>query len=163
MYSPNWPLLYTTSVVCKYYIYGLEDAQHLERVNLRFEKMDINASDSECQDAFVKVYLQVSADRAPGMRCCISGMLGWASHLFLEAEPIARRTPVIGLTPPKLLKAWQRLVIPQESVQGVWAFFLGPDSSGETGVFVQGTVVWHIFGAFDGISAKVLEWARGLY
>lgn len=59
VYSPNWPLLYTASVVCKYFIYGLEDAQHLERVGLTFEKVDINASDAECSDAFLKVYLQV--------------------------------------------------------------------------------------------------------
>lgn len=63
VYSPNWPLLYTTSVVCKYYIYGLEDAQHLERVSLSFEKMDINSSEPECQDAFVKVYLQGQEER----------------------------------------------------------------------------------------------------
>ncbi|XP_028968828.1 cubilin-like [Galendromus occidentalis] len=63
VYSPNWPLLYTASVVCKYFIYGLEDAQHLEKVRLNFEKVDINASDAECSDAFVKVYLQGQEER----------------------------------------------------------------------------------------------------
>ncbi|OQR78514.1 cubilin-like [Tropilaelaps mercedesae] len=63
VYSPNWPLLYTASVVCKYFIYGLEDAQHLERVGLTFEKVDINASDAECSDAFLKVYLQGQEER----------------------------------------------------------------------------------------------------
>lgn len=34
--SPNYPFLYTSKVVCRYFIYGMQDSQHLERVRLKF-------------------------------------------------------------------------------------------------------------------------------
>ncbi|CAG2175536.1 unnamed protein product, partial [Oppiella nova] len=45
VYSPNYPFLYHSNIVCKYYIYGLQDSQHLERVNIEFEKFEIPATD----------------------------------------------------------------------------------------------------------------------
>ncbi|KAL3204477.1 hypothetical protein MRX96_011486 [Rhipicephalus microplus] len=55
VYSPNWPLPYQANIVCRYYIYGMEDAQHLERVRLDFDKfhMDDHRADDahECTDA----------------------------------------------------------------------------------------------------------------
>lgn len=34
--SPNFPFPYIPKVVCRYFIYGMQDAQHLERVRLEF-------------------------------------------------------------------------------------------------------------------------------
>lgn len=34
--SPNYPYPYIQKVVCRYFIYGMQDAQHLERVRLEF-------------------------------------------------------------------------------------------------------------------------------
>lgn len=45
IYSPNYPFLYHTNILCKYFIYGLQDAQHLEAVRLEFEKFEIPAND----------------------------------------------------------------------------------------------------------------------
>lgn len=62
VYSPNYPFLYHSNIVCKYYIYGLQDSQHLERVNLEFEKFEIPATDpNECTDAYVRLYTQSHA------------------------------------------------------------------------------------------------------
>lgn len=41
IFSPNYPFLYHSNIVCKYYIFGIEDEQHLERVKLEFEKFQI--------------------------------------------------------------------------------------------------------------------------
>lgn len=41
IYSPNYPFIYYTNIVCKYFIYGLQDAQHLEKVNLEFERFEV--------------------------------------------------------------------------------------------------------------------------
>lgn len=34
--SPNYPYPYIPKVVCRYFIYGMQDSQHLERVRLKF-------------------------------------------------------------------------------------------------------------------------------
>ena len=41
VYSPNYPYPYMPKVVCRYFIYGMQDAQHLERVKLEFAKFEI--------------------------------------------------------------------------------------------------------------------------
>ncbi|CAG2120802.1 unnamed protein product, partial [Medioppia subpectinata] len=59
VYSPNYPFLYHSNIVCKYYIYGLQDSQHLERVNIEFEKFEIPATDpNDCTDAYVRIFTQ---------------------------------------------------------------------------------------------------------
>ncbi|XP_065293590.1 cubilin-like isoform X1 [Dermacentor albipictus] len=67
VYSPNWPLPYQANIVCRYYIYGMEDAQHLERVRLDFDKfhMDDHRTDDgpECTDAYLKLYMQGQEER----------------------------------------------------------------------------------------------------
>lgn len=34
--SPNFPFPYIPKVVCRYFVYGMQDSQHLERVRLEF-------------------------------------------------------------------------------------------------------------------------------
>ena len=41
VYSPNYPFPYLPKIVCRYFIYGLQDPQHLERVRLDFDKFDV--------------------------------------------------------------------------------------------------------------------------
>ena len=41
VYSPNYPFPYIPKIVCRYFIYGMQDMQHLERVRLSFDKFDI--------------------------------------------------------------------------------------------------------------------------
>lgn len=41
IYSPNYPFPYIPKIVCRYFVYGLEGAQDLERVRLEFEKFNI--------------------------------------------------------------------------------------------------------------------------
>lgn len=36
VFSPNYPYPYMPKVVCRYFIYGMQDSQHLERVRLQF-------------------------------------------------------------------------------------------------------------------------------
>ncbi|XP_033225459.1 tolloid-like protein 1 isoform X2 [Belonocnema kinseyi] len=59
--SPNFPFPYLSKVVCRYFIYGLQDFQHLERVRLEFLMFAIpgNAKgDSACTDGYLKLYLK---------------------------------------------------------------------------------------------------------
>lgn len=41
VYSPNYPFLYMPKLVCRYFIYGMQDSQHLERVRLEFAMFEI--------------------------------------------------------------------------------------------------------------------------
>lgn len=45
IYAPNYPFLYHSNIVCKYYLYGLQDAQNLERINFQFEMLQIPTKD----------------------------------------------------------------------------------------------------------------------
>ncbi|XP_066598102.1 tolloid-like protein 1 isoform X2 [Prorops nasuta] len=60
--SPNFPFPYFPKVVCRYFIYGMQDSQHLERVRLEFLKFTIPKSetkgDSACTDGYLKLYLK---------------------------------------------------------------------------------------------------------
>ncbi|XP_076296175.1 tolloid-like protein 1 isoform X2 [Lasioglossum baleicum] len=60
--SPNYPYPYIPKVVCRYFIYGMQDAQHLERVRLEFTTFKIpknkTTGDSSCTDGYLKLYLK---------------------------------------------------------------------------------------------------------
>lgn len=64
VYSPNYPFPYHAHVVCRYYIYGLQDTQNLEKVKLDFEKFEIPSNDNECTDGQLKIYLQGQEERS---------------------------------------------------------------------------------------------------
>ena len=56
VFSPNYPFPYQTNVVCRYFIYGMQDEQNLERVKLTFDKFNIPmATDHSCEDGYLKV------------------------------------------------------------------------------------------------------------
>lgn len=40
--SPNYPYPYIPKVVCRYFIYGMQDSQNLERVKLEFSAFEIS-------------------------------------------------------------------------------------------------------------------------
>ncbi|XP_043580060.1 cubilin isoform X1 [Bombus pyrosoma] len=60
--SPNYPFPYIPKVVCRYFIYGMQDSQHLERVRLEFRQFKIpknkTIGDSSCTDGYLKLYLK---------------------------------------------------------------------------------------------------------
>ncbi|XP_030573706.1 cubilin isoform X2 [Drosophila novamexicana] len=62
--SPNYPYPYIPKTVCRYFIYGMQDAQHLERVRLEFISFNIpkvehkDKSESNCTDGYLKIYLK---------------------------------------------------------------------------------------------------------
>ncbi|RXG58731.1 Facilitated trehalose transporter Tret1 [Armadillidium vulgare] len=62
VFSPCYPFPYLPKVVCRYFIYGLQDAQNLERVRLQFlETFDIPEipdAKTNCSDGFLRLYLQ---------------------------------------------------------------------------------------------------------
>ncbi|KAL1465829.1 hypothetical protein WDU94_005366, partial [Cyamophila willieti] len=59
VYSPNYPFPYLPKIVCRYFIYGMQDSQNLERVKLEFKKFDIPKGDKgDCSDGFLKLYLK---------------------------------------------------------------------------------------------------------
>jgi len=63
VFSPNYPFPYQPHIVCRYFIYGMQDSQNLERVVLTFDKFDIpldenNVHSDRCRDGYVKVYIQ---------------------------------------------------------------------------------------------------------
>jgi hypothetical protein len=71
IYSPNYPFLYHTNIVCKYFIYGLQDAQHLETVKLEFDKFEIPTTDpNECNDAYLRIYLSGESFDEPDQIVC---------------------------------------------------------------------------------------------
>ena len=58
VYSPNYPFPYQTNIVCRYFIYGMQDEQNLERVRLTFEKFNIPmTTQHNCEDGYLKVRL----------------------------------------------------------------------------------------------------------
>ncbi|XP_076544897.1 cubilin isoform X2 [Osmia lignaria lignaria] len=60
--SPNFPYPYIPKVVCRYFVYGMQDSQHLERVRLEFITFKIpknkTIGDSSCTDGYLKLYLK---------------------------------------------------------------------------------------------------------
>ncbi|XP_043504117.1 dorsal-ventral patterning tolloid-like protein 1 isoform X1 [Polistes fuscatus] len=60
--SPNFPFPYMPKVVCRYFVYGMQDSQHLERVRLDFMVFEIPTSgtkvESACTDGYLKLYLK---------------------------------------------------------------------------------------------------------
>jgi len=64
VFSPNYPFPYQPYIVCRYFIYGMQDSQNLERVVLTFDKFEIPRSNKKqvstdrCRDGYVKVYIQ---------------------------------------------------------------------------------------------------------
>ncbi|XP_015022668.3 cubilin isoform X3 [Drosophila mojavensis] len=62
--SPNYPYPYIQKTVCRYFIYGMQDAQHLERVRLEFISFNIpkvehkDKGESNCTDGYLKIYLK---------------------------------------------------------------------------------------------------------
>ncbi|KAK7084520.1 Domain first found in C1r, C1s, uEGF, and bone morphogenetic protein [Halocaridina rubra] len=62
VYSPNYPFPYLPNVVCRYFIYGLQDSQNLERVRLQFfDRFDIPAEPKggkNCSDGYLRIYLK---------------------------------------------------------------------------------------------------------
>ncbi|XP_026824428.1 tolloid-like protein 2 isoform X2 [Ooceraea biroi] len=58
--SPNFPYPYIPKVVCRYFIYGMQDSQHLERVRLEFSQFMIQMPKGEasCTDGYLKLYLK---------------------------------------------------------------------------------------------------------
>ncbi|XP_034131223.1 cubilin isoform X3 [Drosophila guanche] len=63
--SPNYPYPYIPKTVCRYFIYGMQDAQHLERVRLEFtstfnipQVSHKDKSESNCTDGYLKIYLK---------------------------------------------------------------------------------------------------------
>ncbi|XP_055936422.1 cubilin-like isoform X1 [Argiope bruennichi] len=61
--SPNYPYPYHPDVICRYYIYGMQDAQRLERVRLKFEKFEIPSTTPTCTEGFLRIYLQGQEER----------------------------------------------------------------------------------------------------
>ncbi|KAL0275107.1 UNVERIFIED_CONTAM: hypothetical protein PYX00_003068 [Menopon gallinae] len=59
VYSPNYPFPYIPKIVCRYFIYGMQDSQHLERVRLEFFKFEIPKGEKgDCSDGYLKLYLK---------------------------------------------------------------------------------------------------------
>ncbi|XP_063909055.1 dorsal-ventral patterning tolloid-like protein 1 isoform X4 [Zophobas morio] len=60
VFSPNYPFLYVPKVVCRYFIYGMQDSQHLERVRLEFVLFEIPKARNkgDCSDGYLKIYLK---------------------------------------------------------------------------------------------------------
>ncbi|XP_045469321.1 cubilin isoform X2 [Harmonia axyridis] len=59
VFSPNYPFPYMPKLVCRYFIYGMQDAQHLERVRLEFVLFDIpKGPKGDCTDGYLKIYLK---------------------------------------------------------------------------------------------------------
>nr|XP_018896176.1 PREDICTED: cubilin isoform X2 [Bemisia tabaci] len=59
VYSPNYPYPYHPKIVCRYFIYGMQDSQNLERVHLEFSLFDIPKGDKgDCSDGYLKIYLK---------------------------------------------------------------------------------------------------------
>ncbi|XP_037027198.1 cubilin isoform X3 [Bradysia coprophila] len=65
VYSPNYPYPYLPKTVCRYFVYGMQDAQHLERVRLEFQMFEIQKGEhkdkdkeTNCTDGYLKIFLK---------------------------------------------------------------------------------------------------------
>ncbi|XP_046671731.1 dorsal-ventral patterning tolloid-like protein 1 [Homalodisca vitripennis] len=60
VFSPNYPFPYMPKIVCRYFVYGMQDSQHLERVRLDFMKFNIPKpkDKTDCSDGYLKIYLK---------------------------------------------------------------------------------------------------------
>ncbi|KAL1490915.1 hypothetical protein ABEB36_011588 [Hypothenemus hampei] len=59
IHSPNYPFPYIAKLVCRYFIYGMQNAQYLERVRLEFLKFQIpKGNKKDCSDGYLKIYLK---------------------------------------------------------------------------------------------------------
>ncbi|XP_054267928.1 dorsal-ventral patterning tolloid-like protein 1 isoform X1 [Macrosteles quadrilineatus] len=60
VFSPNYPFPYMPKIVCRYFVYGMQDSQHLERVRLDFMKFNIPKpkEKNDCSDGYLKIYLK---------------------------------------------------------------------------------------------------------
>ncbi|CAH1967539.1 unnamed protein product [Acanthoscelides obtectus] len=60
LFSPNYPFPYMPKLVCRYFIYGMQDQQHLERVRLEFLMFDVPKAGGkgDCSDGYLKIYLK---------------------------------------------------------------------------------------------------------
>ncbi|XP_074039057.1 cubilin isoform X2 [Leptinotarsa decemlineata] len=59
VFSPNYPFPYMPKLVCRYFIYGMQDSQHLERVRLEFVMFEIpKGPKGDCTDGYLKIYLK---------------------------------------------------------------------------------------------------------
>ncbi|KYB29011.1 Cubilin-like Protein [Tribolium castaneum] len=59
VFSPNYPFPYMPKLVCRYFIYGMQDSQHLERVRLEFVMFEIpKGPKGDCSDGYLKIYLK---------------------------------------------------------------------------------------------------------
>ncbi|XP_017776058.1 PREDICTED: bone morphogenetic protein 1 isoform X5 [Nicrophorus vespilloides] len=57
VFSPNYPFPYIPKLVCRYFIYGMQDSQHLERVRLEFSRFEIpKGPKGDCSDGYLKIY-----------------------------------------------------------------------------------------------------------
>ena len=41
--SPNYPYPYIQNIICRYFVYGMEDMQNLERVRVEFLRFGIDS------------------------------------------------------------------------------------------------------------------------
>ncbi|XP_034244816.1 tolloid-like protein 2 [Thrips palmi] len=58
VFSPNYPFPYMPKIVCRYFIYGMQDSQNLERVRLDFMMFEITNKNETCSDGYLKIYLK---------------------------------------------------------------------------------------------------------
>nr|XP_027195182.1 uncharacterized protein LOC113789799 isoform X1 [Dermatophagoides pteronyssinus] len=63
IYAPNYPFLYHSNIMCKYFLYGLQDAQNLERINFHFEMLQIPTKDVNEYVFFVSFILNQSINQ----------------------------------------------------------------------------------------------------
>ena len=51
-------VFFQTNIVCRYFIYGMQDEQNLERVRLTFDKFNVPMADKQCSDGYLKVRVE---------------------------------------------------------------------------------------------------------
>ncbi|KPJ04342.1 Dorsal-ventral patterning tolloid-like protein 1 [Papilio xuthus] len=100
VYHPNYPFPYIQKVVCRYFIYGMQDSQNLERVRLEFQNFSIPKGEPKpdsCADGYLKVYLR--------------GQEATDSYDKHDAELCGEGEPGPPAFPPPLLSDGPRLVM----------------------------------------------------